>query len=415
MIDDPNTDEDMKAIGVLWGGQQDVSGGDNQPLGLFTNLGTICQQFDIELVCDWNRGYDEYFGAYAHIVLPSLCASVIKDKNLKTLMNNHINYISMPLGETVVKDTKGKSKADFVPLSNVPDLVWKMYSKYYRTYEAANHFADMDQKDPGDKNKTLLDLCKDSANIDPKVWVKFYDKLAVKDRDMGALPFRIAQIFDAMVKAAKAGNKAKFVGEAGILTHYVFDACQPMHISYMHHGNPDRKELKKIGGKMKEVPIAYNVHDEFDTQMIEFYSEKIKECLPKLVKRKALVYKPNSIKTAREAAVEALGLMRQTIDKANPIEIVANFEELVRSTKADRFKILWERYGDGLMESIAEGVIFAARLWESAWLVGNGKRKIQNTSAVPADDLKRLYETKEGFLNSVKLKNIVQEMDWNTN
>ena len=38
----------------------------------------------------------------------------------------------------------------------------------------------------------------------------------------------------------KRGEVEKFVCAAGILSHYVGDACQPLHISYLFNGDPDR-------------------------------------------------------------------------------------------------------------------------------------------------------------------------------
>jgi hypothetical protein len=59
---------------------------------------------------------------------------------------------------------------------------------------------------------------------------------------MGLLPFRVWQIYDAMVDFVKNGERDKFVCAAGVLAHYVGDACQPLHISFLHHGDPDHPE-----------------------------------------------------------------------------------------------------------------------------------------------------------------------------
>lgn len=408
-----NKDEHMKAIGMLWGGTKDLSSGKEQPYGLATNLGTICRQLDVELVYDWNTGFDPYFGAYAHILLPSLCASVVKDKTLRKLMENNVNRYSMPLG-TPIKDTKGLSKVDFVPLSDVPDLVWKMRTgDCKRGKEGPNHFADMDQPNPKNNGQTLLDLCEDPQNVEPDVWVKFYEELGAKEK--GALPFRIAQIYDAMVDAANHGKITEFVCSAGILTHYVFDACLPMHISYMHHGDPNGL-MKTVTsrGKDKEVPLAYNVHAEFDNQMVEYYRDAISTNLPKLVGEKALNDEPvkgNSIKSTKDAAVSAVALMRRAVRYANPKVIVKDFEELVDESKRARCNRLWQKYGHGLEQAMAEAVVLTARLWEAAWKNGNGAQHIKSTDAIPENKLSKLYETK-GFLESVNLEDIRGTMTW---
>lgn len=414
VVDSTGSEEDRKAIGILWGGQKSVTGDHVQPYALVTNLGTICRQLDIELKCTWNTGHDRYFGAYAHVVLPSLCASVVNDHFLRQLMTNNIDRISMPLDETEPKQAQGLSKAAFVPLADVPDLVWKMRGgKYLRGKEGSNHFADMDQIDPTTK-KTLLQICSDPKNIEPEVWAQYYRN--VKAEDHGALPFRIAQIFDAMKGFAHNGQKAEYVAAAGILTHYVFDACMPLHISYMHHGDPNGK-MKTIveQGKEKEVPLAYDVHAEFDNDMVEYFVADVRKRLPKLVIEAAKKNKPTSLvelQTTKDAAVAAVKLMMDTFALAPAQAIVKDYEKLVDVPKRARCEALWQQYGDGMLHAMAEGVVLASRLWEAAWVNGNGVNKISENSAVPEDELRALYQTKTGFLDSLNLDEITKNISW---
>jgi hypothetical protein len=411
VTDLPGTAGNMKAIGILWGGQRDISGKNQVPYGLATNLGTICKYLDVELISNWNTGYDRYFGAYAHVVLPSLCPALLKNKKFRKLMENNTQYISKNLEETDIGDTEGLSKAEFVPLADVPDLVWKMMGgKYKRGKEGPNHFADMDQPNAKKNGKTLLELCNDHKNIDPDFWMSFYDDIGVKEK--GALPFRIAQVFDDMVRFAASGDRTKFVGAAGILTHYVFDASLMMHISYLHHGNPDGEMVTKGDDK---VPLAYDVHDEFDNQLVERFSKEIRRDLPGLVKKKSAADEPvktENLKTTKDAAIAAFILMKNAFQLASPADIVSDFESLVNEPKQDRAEELWKKYGGGLLQAIAEGVVLAARLWEAAWIKGKGSEKIKDTSAVSQASLKKLYQTKEGFLNSVNLKEIKTAMRW---
>ncbi len=409
VIDKPKSSEHMKAIGVLWGGQKDITNESEQPYGLATNLGTICKNMDIELVSSWNSNYDTFFGAYAHITLPGMCLKVIKDKKLKTLMENNADRFSLPLEETAVNDTKGLSKKHFVPLSDVPDLVWKSRGgEFQRSKEGPNHFADMDQPNPSVGGKTLLDICENVKNIDPDVWVNFYKEL--KAKDMGALPFRIAQIYDALVKFARQGHVTNFICAAGILSHYVFDSCMPLHISYMHHGDPDGPK------DSSNKSISYNVHAEFDNQMVEYYVETLRNNLDNYVKEKDDVGEPvkrGSIKTTKDAARAAVTLMYNTVNKyANPKNIVKDYEKLVDENKRARCAQLWDKYGEGMQHAMAEAVVLTARLWEAAWDNGNGKNNIHNTDSIPEDDLKKLYETKTGFLDSVRLSEIKGTMTW---
>ncbi len=415
VVDDPNSVEHMKAIAVLWGGQRDESSGKEQPYGLATNLGTIFRHLDVELVSFWNTGYDNYFGAYAHVVLPSLCVSAIKANKLRELMESNAEYFSMPLGGTEVKETKGLSNQEYVPLSDVPDLVWKKRGgDFQRVREGSNHFADMDQPNKKD-NKTLLELCDDPANIEPDVWIKYYKEIGSKEK--GALPFRVAQIYDAMVESAGKGNATEFVCAAGIMSHYVFDACMPLHISYMHHGDPHGPMKTVTGrGKEKQVPLAYDVHGEFDNQMVEYNVKDLEKYLPKLVKDNAEADVPvptGMIKTTKDAANAVVALMRNTVRKhANPLDIVKDFEQLVDLNKRDRCRKLWDKYGEGYQHAMAEAAVLTARLWEAAWDNGNGAKHIQSVTAVDENELRNLYETRDGFLDSVNLEDIKTKMHW---
>jgi hypothetical protein len=412
VIDDPKSVEDhMKAIGVIWGGQKDISGNQEQGYALATNLGTICRLLDVELVSNWNTGYDTYFGAFAHITLPSLCAGIVMNEKLKELMENNQIRFSMPLKETLIGETKGLSNDWFVPLSDVPDLVWKGWGQCSRRYEGPNHYADMDQPNPQDQDRTLVDICKDVAKIDPDVWLAYYE--AVHADTKGALPFRIAQIYDSMVKSLQHGKIAEFICAAGILTHYVFDACMPLHISYMYNGDPNGP--KKPG---TDEPLAAGIHGEFDNQMVEYFADTIRAHLPNLVEEKAetgVSYLRDHIITTKDAAVMAVTLMANTVEThAPPKAIVKDYEDLYNWEKKARCAWFWQKYGGGIMQAMAEAVVLAAGLWEAAWLNGNGAQMVQSTEAVSEEELKIIYETREGFLDSVSLEEIKSKMDWNS-
>jgi hypothetical protein len=420
VVDDPKRDDHLKAIALLWGGQRDVPSGGEQPYALATNLSTICRLLDVRLVCDLNaEGVDPYFGAYAHVTLPSLCLDALADGRLRKLMFNNRHRFSMDLPVTGKKDTQGLSKRDFVLLSDVSDLMWKARGgKFLRGKEGPNHFADMDQapKDREDlnrtgRNRTLLDLClEDEANITPLRWLEFYKEVQAEQK--GALPFRIAQIYDAMRKAVLDGDRARFVGAAGILTHYVFDAVMPLHISYLHHGDPDGpKKTVKQGKKEKEVPIAYNVHDEFDNDMMEYHIEELRERLPELVAEAKDRPLNRRIATARDAAVAAVGLMGNTVKACPPADIVKEYTALLGRPKRERCDILWETYGEAIMGCVAEGAVFCARLWEAAWENCGGDDQIGDLTAVDEGDLRELYQDRE-FLVSLSLDELASAIEW---
>jgi hypothetical protein len=49
-----------------------------------------------------------------------------------------------------------------------------------------------------------------------------------------------------MVSFVREGKVAEFVCAAGILSHYVGDSCQPLHISYIFNGDPDHMVLGTV-------------------------------------------------------------------------------------------------------------------------------------------------------------------------
>jgi hypothetical protein len=126
-----------------------------------------------------------------------------------------------------------------VPLADVPDYIW-VISKGLRRHEGIQHFADIDIVDING-GKTLLDRCvEDQQNIAASVWKEYFDGFAENGvgPDEGALPFRVWQIWEAMVAYLKKGDVLRFVAGAGVMAHYVGDASQPLHCSYLHHGKP---------------------------------------------------------------------------------------------------------------------------------------------------------------------------------
>src|SRR5262249_18476117 len=151
------------------------------------------------------------------------------------------------------------ARGDFVPLADVADLVWRNTRKS----DENNHFADMDRVAPSGPyaDKDLLTLCAEGeANGDAHVWNQFYASLpkispeTQKAESPGALPFRVWQMYDEMVRSLSQGDVTRFLCAGGLMSHYVGDACQPLHISRLHHGNN---------------PSQSQVHSDYETRMLD--------------------------------------------------------------------------------------------------------------------------------------------------
>src|SRR5262249_49745745 len=131
------------------------------------------------------------------------------------------------------------------------------------------------------------------------------------DKSQGLLPFRVWQFFEAMVNFAKAGDVTQFVCAAGILSHYVGDACQPLHISYMFDGDPDDK-----------VHNGHGVHAAYEDGMVDSHTPEIMSGVDKQLGDRLDLPDVND---GPSAAVAVVDLMQKTFATIQPGDIVDAF------------------------------------------------------------------------------------------
>ena len=143
----------------------------------------------------------------------------------------------------------------FVPLRDVPDYVWIAASKFVDARKAGP--STRGHRHPGNRRRALdarggaeepeEDAC-------PSVWRDYFAGFAQAGcgPDVGALPFRVWQLWDLMVAALEEGRR-RFVALGGVMARYVGDASQPLHTSYLHHGRLPM--LTKPKGKF---PVAHD-------------------------------------------------------------------------------------------------------------------------------------------------------------
>jgi hypothetical protein len=124
------------------------------------------------------------------------------------------------------------------PSTNLADKVWKKVqnpdkSPYGRRGpENPNHYADIGLAIKG--QKSLDAQTPDAGSLTPQTWIAYYDAIGFTQvRERGRLPFRVWQIYKKMVEFVAAKQVPRFVAAAGILAHYVGDACQPLRGSYL--------------------------------------------------------------------------------------------------------------------------------------------------------------------------------------
>lgn len=422
---EPTVDADPKAnankaflpLAMEWGRNMLASSDSASPqsFALATLLSRVCALLEVDPVRDWNIDQPDTWGALGHfsIATRTLVALSGKYPHLDTLMGNNKEIISHNDDALEEGDFKGMGTQDFVPMADVPDFFWKPgvgKQKHTRLSEGPNHFADMDQKD-ADGN-TLLSLTASPDFIDPDKWQAFYDSVndilsgePIAPKHRGLLPFRVWQIFDEMCQFAADGDAQKFVCAAGVLTHYVGDACQPLHISYLHDGDPNRPQEHeftkgKKAGTTEKRPLGQGVHSAYEDKMVFDHREEILSGLMRTPKAK----KNEQITNGFEAAQKTIEMMRDVFKQIPPMDMVQTYVDVGKGGKASS-DALWAAYGQKTINVMKQGAHLLAVLWESAWEIGSGETKVRSLRALTQDEAMTIV-TDPDFLPSMTVDKI---------
>jgi hypothetical protein len=389
-------------IGILWGMHQFQDDVNNtaHPFILGTFLSNVCNQLNVEIIRNWNLDLINTWGETGHFKIGALACELVSSHKLLaflTLNQKNIGYVDEDLlnGNIV----GGRFTRDFVPLTDVADIIWRTT----RPNDESNHFSDVDETDDSVfDGKSLLELSFESDdNIDVEVWLDF-DKQMDEVRPntktdpktgeeklrprRGALPFRVWQMYKQMTTSLKAGDLLEFIVAGGTMSHYCGDACQPLHISFLHHGR-DKTES--------------NVHSDYESKLID---KKMKllfdgvNAKVKKVKTEELIGE-----NGKEAAKRILELMQKTVTILPPIDIV---ESWANAKGRGKFEKMWNDLGDRTIDVVAEGAHVLAILWQSAWKNGDGDRfDLADLIELDPDKLKKKYSTPT-FVESFTLDNV---------
>ena len=370
----------QRPIAIQWGGHiLGTPGQAPRRFALATAMSTVLRELDMGVVRDWNIGHAEYWGKLGHYKIAAAALGQVNSVRLRKLLLANLDRIAY--GDQVLGSGSIPSAhaGEFTPLADVADLRWR----WTRHADESNHFADMDQPGSGaDAGLTLLDLVgQNPANLSVERWNAFYDGLGADKR--GALPFRVWQMYDAMVAALKAGDVATFVCAGGLMSHYAADASQPLHVSFLHHGRPGHPEEKPV-------------HSAYETQMLDRFGAEIVQRV-----NLALGGKVHGKKLGGAgAAWEIVHLMRASIATLPPSAIIAAFDDVAGT---GRIAHMYEVLGDRTITCLAAGVRTLARLWASAWYEGDGAAiPDSQLVAIPTATLMAMYENK-AFVPSFEL------------
>ncbi|MEM5369746.1 S1/P1 Nuclease [Paraburkholderia azotifigens] len=394
-------------LALEWGGQA-LASDDGQRLNyaLATGLSTACQLLDVDLVRAQNVGANPYWGQTGHYSIATAAIESVKQGPLRDFLAANVERISFRPDELTPEQIREKlARGDFVELADVPDLVWKKTPGRVpggRDYaqnagpEHPNHYADIDQPD-GD-GKTLRDVTLGNiANMSVAVWSKWYaDEGGTDARSEGLLPFRVWQIFDEMVRQLKKRNDTKFLCAAGVLAHYVGDACQPLHGSYHADGYKDAPDAtpKKWPGK--------GVHSTYEDKMVDRHSNDL---LPQVgPQAKAFDGEIPKIGDGRDAAFATVSLMAYAAKILPPSTLIDEYIRLGGGSSARVVDGLWDAFGEDTAKLMGAGARYLAAMWEAAYAVADtslpaGEREISEHA------LAKVYQDK-AFLPSLTLDKI---------
>jgi hypothetical protein len=383
----PNAVSGFRPFGVQWGGQVfDEAGATSYALA--TSLSTICNLLDLDLVRDWNLDQTDTWGSIGHFSIATSVVNCVTNATLKSLMSQNADIISPSKDEILSSDFKGMGSDDFVPLADVPDMFWKprvAKQGFARAMEGPNHFADMDQIRAED-GQTLLKLTLDDAFIDPDKWNEFYSSVhdilsgdPIAPQHRGLLPFRVWQIFNDMVRFVKAGKAPEFICAAGVLAHYVGDACQPLHISFLHDGDPEDPQMvthTQHGEPVEQKEAnGSGVHSAYEDAMVNAHRSDILDELPATPKVKA----SELITTGFDAAKRTIAMMRNVFSRLPPRKIVQFYIDSDAKPK-QLAEDMWQAFGDDTIACMQDGVHLLAVLWQSAWATGGADHTIADSA-----------------------------------
>jgi hypothetical protein len=398
-------------FGLEWGGQRisgDPNSGEFLQFSLATSLAVILRELSLDLLSGPTDDRVQYWGPVGHFKIGQQAAFLVEDPALQNFFTANIDNLSFSDDDQLKAATDLKANT-FVPLSDVPDVVWKttinkVKPKVARRMENWNHYADIDL--PGADGHTLLDSYQaDEDTLDHGEWMEFYKHAPVPSastatfNNQGALPIRVWQIFAQLVEFARNGDGARFLTAAGCLAHYLGDACQPLHSSQ----HTDGLDGARTG-----------VHATYEDNMVDAHADDIANRFDEVVKN--LNYTPRPVESPRDAAKATMDLMifaRQTLPPETICQVYNDSDTRPNPTSDTKNKTvldaLWQSCGDQTIEVIAAGAVTLGALWTAAWKLSGAPDDSPWLTTVfnGTQDLMPIYENTE-FLRSLHLKYLGQ-------
>jgi hypothetical protein len=431
----PLHQRDLRPLALEWGAQVFAEEGQRSTFSVATSLSNVCKLLDVEMVVEGSDGVSGTWGAVGHYTIGNLAIEQVKNATLKAFLRANADSMSLEL-DAITGDLRNKDliESGFVPLADVPDIVWKNFPSPHINKkgedigvvggrdtrssghgstgpEHPNHHCDADR--PFANQPTLPKACiADPSLLTAAKWNDYFDAFpkTVDELHRGILPFRAWQFFERMKEYA-AQEPEKFIAAAGILSHYIGDACQPLHGSTMSDGIEDEQpdiprdsQRKDKDGNKLPAFRGEGVHEAYETQMINSAVKK-KVLFPEVEKNLGANHNMALVTSGKEAAIATLTLMRDVAATLKPRDIIDVYEQsFVDGTP--HTTALWDGTHVKTGKIMALGIRTLAMLWDAAWAAGGGQH---NAGALNKDDLKALYGNRD-FVRSVTVNGIEHEI-----
>lgn len=429
----PLMERDFRPLAVEWGAQAFVDQKQRSTFSLATGLSNVCKLLDVELVVEGNDGASGTWGALGHYSIGSMAIDQVQNPTLKEFLTDNADLLSVQL-DHLTKEPKNKDLIDsgFVPLADVPDIVWKNYPSPHPNKngddigivggrdtqsggvrstgpEHANHHCDADR--PFDGFPTLTEACINKPHlINAADWNRYFDAFDEKVNVLhrGILPMRVWQFFEHLKKYA-ANDPERFIAAAGTLAHYIGDACQPLHGSVMADGIKDEEpDIPRLSSsrkdKQKNKLPAYRgegVHSAYETDMLN-KAARDGHLFPEIDKNLHAGHGMGLVPDGRSAAVATLQCMHDVAKVLPPRKIIDAYERSFEPESLPHAAALWQDLGKPTGKVMAIGVRTLALIWESAWVAGGGST---NAGRVSPAKVKRHYQNPH-FVKSVTVDEI---------
>ncbi len=407
----------LRPLALEWGGQTFTDDADRRlNFSLAGGLSTICELLDVDVVRAGDTGATPFWGQTGHYSIAAAAIEAVANQPLHDFLAANLEQISFRPDQLTPDQIRGRlAQGDFIELADVPDLVWKQVKGVkpggrddHRNSgpEHPNHYADIDKPD-ANGGQTLRDLVlNDPAKMTPGDWLAWYSANGETDTaHLGLLPFRVWQLFRVMVDALSAPSGPdvpRFLCAAGVISHYIGDACQPLHGSFLSNGYQDRP-VPTTGKNPKWA--GEGVHSAYEDKMVDMFSADL---LPMISPKAAQFNDPiPAIANGHDAAIATVKLMAWCAGVLTPSDLCDRYIALGGGASKAVISGLWDAFSDQTASVMGAGARYLAATWEAAYLAAGAPALA--ATAIDQAALTAIYQD-ETFAPSLTLDKIEPEL-----